>query len=45
MSQSQPRWTIGMVVFPRMTQLDFTGPFEVFARIPETQVHVLWKKV
>jgi cyclohexyl-isocyanide hydratase len=37
--------TIGMLIFPKMTQLDFTGPFEVFVRIPETQVHVLWKKI
>jgi cyclohexyl-isocyanide hydratase len=26
-----------------MTQLDFTGPFEVFARVPGVKVHVLWK--
>ncbi|HEV8711548.1 MAG TPA: DJ-1/PfpI family protein [Candidatus Binatia bacterium] len=34
-----------MLIFPKMTQLDFTGPFEVFARIPETKVHVLWKRI
>jgi cyclohexyl-isocyanide hydratase len=32
-----------MLIFPRMTQLDFTGPFEVFARTPGVKVHVLWK--
>lgn len=26
-----------------MTQLDMTGPFEVFARIPDTDVHLVWK--
>jgi len=30
-----------MLLFPRMTQLDFTGPFEVFARLPDTTVHVV----
>ena len=34
---------IGLLIFPRMTQLDMTGPFEVFARIPNAKVHVLWK--
>jgi cyclohexyl-isocyanide hydratase len=26
-------------MFPAMTQLDFTGPYEVFARLPNTIVH------
>ena len=26
--------TIGCLVFPRQDQIDFTGPFEVFARLP-----------
>ena len=34
---------IGMLMFPRMTQLDFSGPFEVFAKLPDTTVHLLWK--
>lgn len=34
---------IGMLLFPRMTQLDMTGPFEVFARLPDTEVLLLWK--
>ncbi len=34
---------IGMVIFPGMTALDFSGPLEVFGRIPDTQVHVLAK--
>ena len=32
-----------MLIFPRMTQLDFTGPFEALARLPNAQVHVVWK--
>jgi cyclohexyl-isocyanide hydratase len=34
---------IGMLVFPNLTQLDLTGPFEVFHRIPGAQVHLVWK--
>jgi cyclohexyl-isocyanide hydratase len=30
-----------MVLFPRLTQLDFTGPQEVLARIPGAQVHMV----
>jgi cyclohexyl-isocyanide hydratase len=35
---------IGMVLFPRLTQLDFTGPYEVFARIPGATVDVVAKR-
>jgi cyclohexyl-isocyanide hydratase len=34
---------IGFVVYPGITQLDMTGPFEVFARIPGAEVHLAWK--
>ena len=34
---------IGMLLFPRLTQLDLTGPYEVLARLPETTVLLLWK--
>lgn len=33
----------GLLLFPRLTQLDMTGPFEVFARVPGGQVHLVWK--
>jgi len=36
---------IGIVYFPGMTQLDVTGPFEVFARLPNAKVHLLWKRI
>jgi cyclohexyl-isocyanide hydratase len=29
---------IGMVLFPNLTQLDLTGPYEVFGRLPSTEV-------
>jgi cyclohexyl-isocyanide hydratase len=35
--------SIGLLVFPRMTQLDATGPYEVFARIPGASVAVVAK--
>ena len=35
--------SIGLILFPRLTQLDLTGPFEVFARIPNAKVHLIWK--
>ncbi len=38
-----PALRIGLLLFPRMTQLDLTGPFEVFARLPDAQVLLLWK--
>lgn len=34
---------IGMLLFPRLTQLDLTGPFEVLHRIPGATVHLVWK--
>ena len=34
---------IVMLAFPRMTQLDLTGPFEVFARIPGAQIKIVAK--
>jgi cyclohexyl-isocyanide hydratase len=36
---------VGMLMFPKMTQLDFTGPYELFVRMPNTVVHALWKTV
>src|ERR1700693_1867414 len=27
---------VGMLIFPRLTQLDMTGPYEVLARLPDT---------
>ena len=29
---------VGMVIFPGLTQLDLTGPYEVFGRLPNTKV-------
>lgn len=35
--------TIGMILFNGMTQLDLTGPLEVFTRLPNTSVYLLSK--
>jgi cyclohexyl-isocyanide hydratase len=34
---------IGLVLFPELTQLDLTGPAEVFSRMPGAEVLLLWK--
>jgi len=38
---TQPERLIGMLIFPRLTQLDMTGPYEVLARLPNTRVHLV----
>jgi len=35
--------TFAMLLVPEMTQLDFTGPYEVFARCPQAQIQLVWK--
>jgi cyclohexyl-isocyanide hydratase len=32
---------VGLVLFPNLTQLDLTGPYEVFTRLPDTQVYLV----
>ena len=34
---------IGLLLVPGLTQLDLTGPYEVFARLPGAEIHLLWK--
>src|SRR6266567_3035420 len=34
---------VGMLCYPRLTQLDLTGPYEVLSRMSDTQVYILWK--
>jgi len=34
---------IGFLLFPRVTQLDLTGPAQVLSRVPGAQVHLAWK--
>ena len=34
---------IGLLLFPNVTQLDMTGPYEVFIKFPDAKVHLIWK--
>src|SRR5438046_344720 len=34
-----------MLVFPNLTQLDLTGPYEVLARLPGAETLLLWKSL
>src|SRR4051794_38840323 len=36
---------IGLVIFPKVTQLDFTGPLQVFAGLPGAKIHLIWKRI
>ncbi len=36
---------IGLLLFPSLTQLDLTGPLEVFQRLPNSEVHLVWQSV
>src|SRR5499427_2118821 len=36
-------FNVGFVIFPDLTQLDFTGPQQVLARLPESAMHIVAK--
>lgn len=36
---------IGAIIFPGMDQADFTGPFEVLSRVPDSTYHVIAKEL
>jgi cyclohexyl-isocyanide hydratase len=36
---------IGLVIFPKVTQLDMTGPLQVFSSVPGAKVHLIWKQI
>jgi cyclohexyl-isocyanide hydratase len=36
-------FNIGFVIFPDLTQLDFTGPLQVLSRLPQSAVHIVAK--
>src|SRR6266851_1267789 len=42
-TMSETRLRSGMLVFPNLTQLDLTGPYEVLARLPGAETLLLWK--
>jgi cyclohexyl-isocyanide hydratase len=38
-------FNIGFVIFPNLTQLDFTGPLQVLNRLPESKIHIIAKSL
>jgi cyclohexyl-isocyanide hydratase len=38
-----PDFNVGFVIFPDLTQLDFTGPLQVLARLPQATTHIIAK--
>src|SRR5271169_5767251 len=35
----------GILVFPKVTQLDLTGPLQVFSSVPGAVAHLIWKRI
>jgi cyclohexyl-isocyanide hydratase len=36
---------IGFLLFPNITQLDLTGPYEVLSQMPRAQLYLVWKTI
>jgi len=36
---------IGFLLFPNVTQLDLTGPAQILSRVPNAEVHLVWKTI
>ena len=36
---------IGFLIFPDMMLLDMVGPYEVFTKMPDTRLHLVWKSL
>jgi cyclohexyl-isocyanide hydratase len=36
---------LGAILFPGIDQADFTGPFEVLSRLPNSRFHILAKEL
>jgi cyclohexyl-isocyanide hydratase len=36
---------IGLLLFPKLTQLDLTGPLQVFSSLPGAKLHLIWKRI
>ena len=46
LSSAAPKaFSVGLLLFPNLTQLDLTGPHEIFVRAPGTTVHLIWKSL
>jgi putative intracellular protease/amidase len=42
-SQGMSLFNVGFVIFPDLTQLDFTGPQQVLALLPQSAMHIVAK--
>ena len=42
---AEANFRMGMLVFPNLTQLDLTGPYELLARLPGSEVLLIWKSL
>lgn len=40
----EPPLTIVALAFPNITQLDLTGPAQVFSRYPDAELHIAWHR-
>ena len=38
-----PLFNVGFVIFPEVTQLDFTGPLQVLTGLPQSAIHIVAK--
>ena len=36
---------IGLLIFPKLTQLDLTGPVQVFSSVPGAKLQLVWKRI
>src|SRR4029450_11411273 len=45
MEPSMSLFNVGFVIFPELTQLDFTGPQQVLARLPQSAMPIVAKSV
>ncbi|HEY6971962.1 MAG TPA: DJ-1/PfpI family protein [Candidatus Angelobacter sp.] len=43
-NESASHLHLGAIIFPQIDQTDFTGPFEILSRVPDSTFHILWKE-
>jgi cyclohexyl-isocyanide hydratase len=44
-TMSERPFRSGMLVFPNLTQLDLTGPYEILARLPGSETLLIWRSL
>jgi hypothetical protein len=40
-SYGMSNFNVGFIIFPNLTQLDFTAPLQVLARLPQSTTHII----